>query len=70
MALLPTSSASPFPSPPLDMAAGRNAFFLELLPNCKAVSKTSGTAHGAGVECNAEGGNRVMETEAPCWINA
>lgn len=52
------------------MAAGRNAFFLELLPNCKAVSKTSGTAHGAGVECNAEGGNRVMETEAPCWINA
>lgn len=39
---------------------------LEFLPN----SKTSGTAHGAGEDCNAESGNRVMETEAPCWINA
>lgn len=69
MALLLTSSTSP--SLPLDLAAGRNyLLFLELLPNWKGISKTSGTAHGAGVECNAEGGNRVMETEAPCWINA
>lgn len=73
MTLLLTPSAFP---PSSDPTAGRNPFlfsffFLSLFSGVfNQTPKHLEQLMELEEDCNAESGNRVMETEAPHWINA
>lgn len=62
----------PPPPPPLDLVAGINYLcFCSFYQTARGFPKhLEQLMELAGVECNTEGGNKVMETEAPCWISA
>lgn len=66
MTLLLTSSAAT-PPPPSDLSDGRNyVVFWSFYQTARGFPKHLEQLMELEWLCNAEGGNRVMETEAPC----